>query len=890
MTRLSISETALLHEKLSTGAEFLGGDDYYKNNIPEHLEKKLNPNFLIRPYQQEAFGRFKYYMEAYSGRSKNIPTHLLYHMATGSGKTMVMAGLMLYLYEQGYRNFLFFVNSTNIINKTRDNFLNASSSKYLFSESIHFNTKQVKIKEVDNFQGVNPDDINIVFSTIQGLHSRLNTPKENSVTYDDFENEKIVLLSDEAHHINATTKKDSELSQTEMFDLNSWESTVTKIFNANKENLLLEFTATIDLNNENIVSKYQDKIIFDYPLKAFRLDGYSKEVKVLQSDIKPFDRALQAVVINQLRRKIFEANGWLIKPVILFKSKTIKDSNSFYDEFIERIRTLKASDLKKIKSNPSLDSVLVRAFSYFDSNKITLENLALELREEFSENKCISVNSQDDSVQKQIAVNTLEDSDNENRAIFAVDKLNEGWDVLNLFDIVRMYDTRDESAGKAGKRVAGKTTLSEAQLIGRGARYCPFRLNEEQPLFQRKYDILNNETECDLKLCEELYYHSAYNPRYIQELHTVLEEIGIKAKENRELQLTLKPEFKKNSFYKAGFIFKNKRVKYAREDVKGINASFIETTHKIALLSGFSQSTAIFTESVKVTTKKKQKDYLLSSFGKSVIRKALNQLPEYQFSNLVKSFPNLKSISSFIESDNYLGKVKIEVEGSEEVVNDLSQEDKLYLATQLLEKLSSQLNAENVDYKGTKEFIPHMVKETFTDKTLNIVNDGTTDKEFGIAQSVTTNQMLNMDLSDKDWFVFNENYGTSEEKYLIKYIAKVIDKLKKQYSEVYLLRNERYFQLFNFDDGRAFEPDFVLFLIKGEKSPTIQYQVFIEPKGSHLIKQDEWKHSFLMQLKKEHQIEQLWKDKSYIVWGMPFFNETDTKLEFEEAFEKLLTP
>ena len=186
-------------------------------------------------------------MESYSGHEKNIPTHLLYHMATGSGKTMIMAGLMLYLYEQGYRNFLFFVNSTNIINKTRDNFLNSSSSKYLFSDSVHLNKKQIKIKEVDNFQGANPDDINIVFSTIQGLHSRLNTPKENSVTYDDFENEKIVLLSDEAHHINATTKNARELSQSEMFDLNSWESTVTKIFNANNENLLLEFTATIDL-------------------------------------------------------------------------------------------------------------------------------------------------------------------------------------------------------------------------------------------------------------------------------------------------------------------------------------------------------------------------------------------------------------------------------------------------------------------------------------------------------------------------------------------------------------------------------------------------------------------------------------------------------------------
>ena len=878
-----MSDTTLLHEKLSTGAEFLGGEDYYKNNIPDHLEKNLNPNFLIRPYQQEAFGRFKYYMESYSGHSKNIPTHLLYQMATGSGKTMVMAGLMLYLYEQGYRNFLFFVNSTNIINKTRDNFLNASSSKYLFSDSVRVNNKQIKIKEVDNFQGANPEDINIVFSTIQGLHSRLNTPKENSLTYDDFENERIVLLSDEAHHINATTRSTKELSQSEMFDLNSWESTVTKIFKANRENLLLEFTATIDLNDENIVSKYQDKIIFDYPLKAFRLDGYSKEIKVLQSDIKPFERALQAVVINQLRRKVFETNGLLIKPVILFKSKTIKDSNNFHDEFIGKIKNLKASDLKKIKSNPNLDSVLVGAFSYFKSNKITLDNLAIELREDFSDNKCISINSQHDSEKKQIAVNTLEDSDNEYRAIFAVDKLNEGWDVLNLFDIVRMYDTRDAKAGKAGK-----TTLSEAQLIGRGARYCPFRINEEQSLFQRKYDILNNETEGDLKLCEELYYHSAYNPRYIQELHAVLVKMGITSKESRELHLTLKPAFKKNNFYKAGFIFKNKRVKYAREDVKGINASFIETTHKITLLSGFSQLSTIFTEDVKVATKKKQKDYLLQSFGGSVIRKALNLISEYQFSNLVKIFPNLDSISSFIKSDSYLGKIKIEVEGSEKVISDLSQSDKLYLTTQLLEKLSSQLKAENVDYKGTTEFTPYMVKEIFTDKTLNIVNDGLSDKEFGIAQSETTNQTLNMGLSDKDWFVFNENYGTSEEKYLVKYIAKVIDKLNEQYSEVYLLRNERHFQLFNFDDGRPFEPDFVLFLIRENKTSSLHYQVFIEPKGSHLIKKDEWKHNFLMQLKQEHKIEQLWKDKCYIIWGMPFFNETDTKPEFEKVFGELL--
>ncbi len=873
----------MLHEKLTNGASFLGSSDYYQQNIPDGITNNLNPEFQLRPYQFEAFGRFKYFIEGYGERPKDKPTQVLYHMATGSGKTLIMSGLMLYLYQQGYRNFLFFVNSTNIINKTRDNFLNATASKYLFNQTVQINNKQVHIKEVDNFQAANPDDINIVFSTIQGLHTRLNMPRENSLTYDDFESEKIVLISDEAHHINAETKKAKDLNQTEMFALNSWESTVSKIFNAHNENILLEFTATVDLTNEQILEKYRDKVIFDYPLKEFRLDGYSKEVKVLQSDIKPFERALQAIILSQFRRKVFEKHKWLIKPVILFKSKTIKDSNAFYEEFNTKIKSLKTKDLDKVKSNPNIDNTLRLIFEYFDANDITLENLAIELKEEFAENKCISVNSKDESEQKQIAVNTLEDKDNEYRAIFAVDKLNEGWDVLNLFDIVRLYNTRDAKSNKVGK-----TTLSEAQLIGRGARYCPFRLSDDQPLFQRKYDILESEKEWPLKLCEELYYHSAYNPRYIQELHMALEEIGIKAKEKRQLELALKPEFKDKTFYKTGFLFRNERVKYAREDVQGIDTSFIETTHKLGLRSGYSQSTAVFNFELQKQTNKKQKDYFIKSFGIHVVKKALSQFVEYEFSNLLRFFPHLKTLTEFIESDSYLGLIKIEVEGAENIISDLSQDDKLDLVIRLLEKLSKQLQAEKVDYKGTKEFKPYMVKDTFTDKTLNIVNDGQGDQEYGIAQKETTNQALHMDLANEDWFAFNENYGTSEEKYLVKYIAKVVDKLKQKYSEVYLLRNERHFKLFNFDDGRVFEPDFVLFLLKDDEKPSLHYQVFIEPKGGQLLKGDEWKHNFLMQLKIEHKIEQLWKDKSYIVWGMPFYNETETKHEFEKEFEALL--
>src|SRR3990170_1279760 len=130
--------------------------------VPLELENNLNPSLELRPYQLEAFGRFLYYMN--NERLRQKPAQLLFHMATGSGKTLIMAGAILYLFRQGYRNFLFFVNSTNIINKTRENFLNQLSSKYLVTETISFGGKKVSIKEVDNFQAANGEDINIAFS------------------------------------------------------------------------------------------------------------------------------------------------------------------------------------------------------------------------------------------------------------------------------------------------------------------------------------------------------------------------------------------------------------------------------------------------------------------------------------------------------------------------------------------------------------------------------------------------------------------------------------------------------------------------------------------------------------------------------------------------------
>ena len=844
--------------------------------IPASIANNLNPNLPIRPYQAQAFKLFlNYWNESFEG--KPTSHQLLFHMATGSGKTLMMAGLITYLYEQGYRNFLFFVNNSNIIEKTKDNFLNNLLKKYLFNQAITCVDKTIEVKEVGSFQASKPDAINIVFTTIQGLHMDLNTPRENRLTYDDFEGQKIVLISDEAHHINADTKKGKIADQDELFETISWEGTVERVFNANSANMLLEFSATVDFTNPNIAEKYSGRLLFDYPLKEFRKDGYSKEVKVIQTDLPPFQRALQAVLFSQYRRKVFEKNRKAIKPVILFKSKQIKDSQAFFKEFIEGIKRLEVDDVLFFK-NQAGEPTLTQIFNYLEANNISIENLISELKEDFSEEKLIEVNSKEESEAKQIAVNSLED--NEYRAVFAVDKLNEGWDVLNLFDIVRLYDTRDAKDNKVGK-----TTMSEAQLIGRGARYCPFQLTPEQPYFCRKYD---QDVDNELRIGEVLYYHSAYNPKYIQELNQALQEIGIKAKQTIERKIQLKDNFKNTALYKAGHIFINERQKYDRAEIEGLDSRAIKT-HSVSLYTAFSKGLDIFAESVKPVDEldKAAKDYNLLEFGVPIIRTALQRLPFYEFSNLKHYLPNLKSINEFINSDKYLGNVKVEVNGKKDQVQVMNAEEKLDACVQVLESIAATIVSDKVEYKGTKKFKPKMLNAVFTDKTLNFAIDDTSEKEYGKSM-LGTETAYYMDLRTKDWYVFDDCYGTSEEKLLIKFIDKKYDDLAQKYNEVYLLRNERHFQIYAFADGSPFEPDFLLYLVGKEDTDTKHYQVFIEPKGSHLLKADAWKEDFLISIKEHATIEQLISNKLYIVWGLPFYNSAERIMPFDKSFEQIL--
>lgn len=863
--------------KLVDELNIISKQGFIDKSLPDFVSVNLNQNFSFREYQKEALARFQYYLNSYQG--KKSPVHLLFHMATGSGKTLLMAADILYLYSLGYRNFIFFVNSTNIIKKTQSNFLDKSSSKYLFAEKIVFNDKEIEVKEVNNFEAVNPDNINILFTTIQGLHSRLNTPQENSITYEDFKNIKIVFLSDEAHHINTLTK--SKLDKEEQQESTSWENTVNKIFNSNGQNIMLEYTATVELSHPAVAKKYADKIIYQYTLKDFREDGFSKDVQLLQSDWTAKDRVLQAIILSQYRRKIAEKNKIQLKPIILFKSKQIKDSETFEQSFHVMIKNLKVSDIKKIASGKG-NGIMQQAFQFFISHKFTPSDLIKELQEDFSTEKCLIINSKDDSEQKQIKVNTLEDYNNEIRAIFTTNMLNEGWDVLNLFDIVRLYETRDSKSNKAGS-----TTIAEAQLIGRGARYYPFQLDEQQEKYKRKYD---KDLDNELRILEEMHYHSLTDSRYIAELKQELVNIGI-APANRETKtFFVKENIKKTSFWNSGLIFLNKQEKRDYTSVKNLQDIIKNTLFQYQIKTGHSSESGIFDEgqdSIEADDVRK-KTFKLNNFDRNILRKALDKIDFYKFNSLTYFFPRLKSIDEFITSANYSGLVDIELSAKNGKLDNLTNYDKYETALSVSKELAEKISANNNEFIGTKEFYGHNIKVMAEmPRTLEILKGGE-DKEYGIAMSETLDDSLRMDLSTQDWYMHNENFGTSEEKYLIHFIRHAMDDLRKKYQDVYLFRNEKMFKLYRFSDGKAIEPDFVLFLKKKGGKDIISYQLFIEPKGNRGLIEDKWKEDFLKEIENEYKIETLLEKGKYKLIGLPFFNEEQTKQTFGKIFAEKL--
>lgn len=835
--------------------------------VPTYIQENLS--HPLREYQAQALKQMIYTQEL--NQADLSFKHLLFHMATGSGKTLVLAATILYLFkEHNHQNFIFFVNSDAIIKKTYDNLTNKKSMKYLFRrKGIVIDGQRISIRVVNVFPSFpDPNTIYLKLTTIQKLHRDLTEPRENSLTYESLENIKLVLLADEAHHINAWTRRDKRKLNTKEYEERTWENTVNTLLKLNPSNRLLEYTATIDLNQDILFEKYKSKIVYQYDLRRFMNDGYSKNVVLLRANEEDENKMLNAILLSQYRKYIALENNIALKPIILFKSNNIATSISSNKQLLNIVQGLNMERLSHIinigyNTYEHENSIWSKMFKYYKEQ--SLPEIIRDLQWDFTGETILNANDKTFlSEDNALLLNTLEEGNNPIRAIFAVAKLNEGWDVLNLFDIVRISE---------GSTSTKTTTDSEAQLIGRGARYYPFKYQEDHS-YTRRFDLV----QTDLKVIESLHYHTINENAYITNLEKSLESASIQLKEDEydRLVAKLKPAFKKNPVFKNGKIYINKLEKTTADDYRTLSHYNVSTDYEIPFEITVEQHYGKRIAQPNVG----QTHEISWNVNRIYIQKALQRKPFFHFSNFKAYIPALSSMKDFIESSDFLGELKFYITmplGLE--LNHLSPLSKLKMVEKYLDYVEKKIKTNYMKERGTSIFegvaMPELINDYYIE--LNKVNTKVSNMNEAI-------QKRNM--RDNDWYVYDQAIVNGLESSFINFINDYVEELKEKYQEVYLIRNERKVKIVEINGTRGFMPDFLLYL----QDEDYTYQVFLEPKGDHLKLQDRWKENFLVSLDQDDRIEVLSENDEVRLIGIKFYsNESNQKNEFRKNFkDKLL--
>lgn len=863
--------------------------------IPEYINENLL--HTLRYYQDEAMRNYHYTQS----QINPSPQHVLFNMATGSGKTDLMAGLILYLYEEhNYQNFLFTVNTNSVLMKTNDNLVNENSEKYLFRDKIEIDGQRIFIRQVECFPRVRQDNtIYIKLSSVQKVSDDLFVLKENTIGLDDYKNHPVVILADEAHHYSASTKSEKEAE-------NTWESAINKILRARddkeQKNLLLEFTATVDFDQEAIYNKYRDKVVYRYPLNKFMYDGYSKQVNRIETSASDEDKMLNVVLLSQFRKYYAYAEGvtGTFKPVIMFKSQKVAVSLEVNKVFNELISNLNVVDLLSfIKRQQVLDSndssALKLAYNYYLKNEEDLAKIVREIKQDFDPRNVFNANDKSGNMLEggqYKALNTLENPNNLYRVVFAVAKLTEGWDVLNLYDIVRI----EKEAG-----TNKNATMVEAQLIGRGARYYPFEIDGEKS-YQRRYD---NDTSNKQLLLETLHYHTMNEPQYLKQLIGSLKQMDLPTeqdKKNPPIEIKVKSTFKKTETYKKAKIYYNEVEDVSDEWFDSIEKYGIN--HKADNISrslNYGSREVSYKATVEVVD---TKTIGVEKFDVRYIKKAIQRLDFYQFDKLKKYLPLLTSMKEFIYGDKWLNAEKIKLfltVPKEYKASDISPNEILKVTIDLLKEYEVKFKSGYIKQRGTNRFIGYPISEYLTNYNKRVPEYDTANLWNEVTQKVAVYEM------NDEFYVYEKAIVNKLEYELIERIKAHVGELKKKYNKaVYLFRMDENMhresaksekvKLHQYGSRisrsgeivdlhfQGFQPDFILFLEDSE----FYFQIFIEPKGlsGDRFVNELWKQDLLLYMT-DHQAEMEFEDneKNVRVSGLKFYTKGDGQKSMAQLAE-----
>jgi type III restriction enzyme len=383
-----------------------------------------------------------------------------FEMATGSGKTLLMAGNVLYLHSKGIKNILILVKGKTIYDKTIREF-DINNKKCIFNKAMGY---KYNLITGDNYQNKSSNydenvDFNLFVFNIEKFFEKsgptgekimkVTKPWEESVWKDkgghtvslvDFlKNEKIAVITDEAHHYQ-----------------NKISNEIIKMFHPV---IVPEYTATAVISD---AQRKQQKRIYIYPVNQYIRDGYGKRIRAygfdpvhlsfeVQDQINDTDkeRLVLGILVHLIKKKSLDDR---LKSVLLLRCRGIPHANEMY---------------RYISEEMQLDEDFVReAYSRIiqddEYNIINLIKEMVPIQEllDYIENvneKAFVIHS-DNRNNKDILDKFDNIETNSQEIVVQVDVATEGWNIDNVYTILILTNNR------------GNVKTYVKQLIGRGLR------------------------------------------------------------------------------------------------------------------------------------------------------------------------------------------------------------------------------------------------------------------------------------------------------------------------------------------------------------------------------------------------------------------------------------
>lgn len=453
--------------------------DYLLGIAPNKVEKKT----LIEVIDEE---------------KKITAPFLGFEMATGSGKTMLMGASIFYIFKKyGIHNFLIITPaSTDIYQKTILNFARGTFES-VWANDAPFTYNLVTGDDYNAtplYDGFDPTrDLSIfVFNITKFGSNAVNTTKEwesskwndqagNTVSIRDYlQKEKLVVITDEAHHAQSRVSRE-----------------IIKSFHPD---LVLEYTATATEASRNEARKSQT-VVYKYDIRRLLEDGYGKTVKAIalnveelgkrskkQTDVPQNEKLklITLVLIHLLKKNAVLRDAKIrgLKPIAFIK---VKNETSFAQKVFDYLRSELHHDIE------SLEIILQK----LRAQELEITDLLQQLFNETFGGDLQRLRREIERVtQTAIFYHGKSDKETErkwnnvkrNEVEFVVymQRLDEGIDLPNIYSMAVVADNLTEF----------KTSVK--QIIGRGVR-----LSKEKREFDETSDLVLAQAEKLHVVCDQ---------------------------------------------------------------------------------------------------------------------------------------------------------------------------------------------------------------------------------------------------------------------------------------------------------------------------------------------------------------------------------------------------